>query len=102
MYYTLCIIHEVNMVVIDKQKYLNIKARMIELELTQKDIANKINTTREHVSLVIRGLSSSPRIRHAIESILGEPIWSTPTTSEPDPIGVNLRLNLNSVNSLQE
>jgi len=76
---------EICMVVVDKNVYLLIHNKLFQLNLTQRCLAQKINVSEQIISEVIRGLSSSPRIRHAIESILGEPIWSTPTTSEPDP-----------------
>jgi len=51
--------------------YLELKADMIRAGVTQKEIAAKLGCSPEMVSLVVRGLAVSHRVRKAIAEKLG-------------------------------
>jgi len=63
------------MIVIDKEKYLKIKNRMLELEITQKQIADYLGTSQQNISVIIRGLSENEEYKKKIEDILKIKIW---------------------------
>ena len=73
------------MLIVNKNIYKYIRTLLIEKELTQTDIADKIGITKQTVSTVCRGLCESQKVRQAIEEILGEKIWNTSSTEEPKP-----------------
>jgi len=64
------------MIVLDKDNYMKIMVKLMELEIPQAEIAQKLNVTRQTVSQVIRGLCNSERVRKGIEEELKIKIWN--------------------------
>ena len=67
--------------IIDIDKYLLIKKLLLQKNLTQYKLAEKLNVSQQLISQIIRGTSDNQAIRQAIEEILGERIWTVPSIS---------------------
>jgi len=50
-------------IIINRKQYNHLKYRLIELELSERQLARNIGVSNATINQVIRGLSQSPRIR---------------------------------------
>lgn len=62
----------------------SIKAKLVELGVTQQEIADKVDVTRQSVNKVIAGESKSARIQRAVARIIHVPVAQAFPNHKPE------------------
>ena len=63
------------MVIVNKEIYKKIKMKLIDLDMTQAELASKIGVSKQMVNMVLRGIYETSKVREAIEQELNMEIW---------------------------
>ena len=67
------------MQILDKERYIKMKFRLSELEITQKELAKRLNCSQQLISQIMRGLNNSERIMEELEKVLKIELKKKPT-----------------------
>jgi len=70
------------MLVLDKDVYKTIKKRLVDLEMSQCQLAEKLGVSNQLISQIARGVNKSKRVRKMIEDALGIEILYTDVKGE--------------------